>query len=89
MPEWILYLLDFLPDWDWLHVLLIALIKVVAILIPLVVAVAYLPYAERKIIGYMQLYADPYRTQSGRSQGMAATDSRCTEADSKRNHHSD
>ena len=61
MPEWILYLLDFLPDWDWLHVLLIALIKVVAIFIPLVLAVAYLPYAERKIIGYMQIRIGPNR----------------------------
>ncbi len=61
MPEWILYLLDFLPDWDWLHVLLIALIKVVAIFLPLVAAVAYLPYAERKIIGYMQIRIGPNR----------------------------
>jgi len=61
VPEWILYLLDFLPDWDWLHVLLISLIKVVAIFIPLVVAVAYLPYAERKIIGYMQIRIGPNR----------------------------
>ena len=61
MPEWILYLLDFLPDWDWLHVLLISLIKVVAIFIPLVLAVAYLPYAERKIIGYMQIRIGPNR----------------------------
>ncbi len=61
MPEWILYLLDFLPEWDWLHVLLIALIKVVAIFIPLVLAVAYLPYAERKIIGYMQIRIGPNR----------------------------
>jgi len=61
VPEWILYLLDFLPDWDWLHVLLIALIKVVAIFIPLVLAVAYLPYAERKIIGYMQIRIGPNR----------------------------
>jgi len=61
VPEWILYLLDFLPEWDWLHVLLIALIKVVAIFIPLVLAVAYLPYAERKIIGYMQIRIGPNR----------------------------
>ena len=61
MPEWILYLLDFLPDWDWLHVLLISLIKVVAIFLPLVAAVAYLPYAERKIIGYMQVRIGPNR----------------------------
>ena len=61
MPEWILYLLDFLPDWDWLHVLLIALIKVVAIVAPLMLAVAYLTFAERKLIGYMQIRVGPNR----------------------------
>jgi NADH-quinone oxidoreductase subunit H len=61
VPEWILYLLDFLPDWDWLHVLLIALIKVVAIVAPLMLAVAYLTFAERKLIGYMQIRVGPNR----------------------------
>lgn len=61
MPEWILYLLDFLPDWDWLHVLLIALIKVIAIVAPLMLAVAYLTFAERKLIGYMQIRVGPNR----------------------------
>ena len=61
MPEWILYLLDFLPDWDWLHALLIALIKVVAIVAPLMLAVAYLTFAERKLIGYMQIRVGPNR----------------------------
>jgi NADH-quinone oxidoreductase subunit H len=61
VPEWILYLLDFLPDWDWLHALLIALIKVVAIVAPLMLAVAYLTFAERKLIGYMQIRVGPNR----------------------------
>ncbi len=61
MPEWILYLLDFLPDWDWLHALLIALIKVIAIVAPLMLAVAYLTFAERKLIGYMQIRVGPNR----------------------------
>lgn len=61
MPEWILYLLDFLPEWDWLHVLLIALIKVVAIVAPLMLGVAYLTFAERKLIGYMQIRVGPNR----------------------------
>jgi NADH-quinone oxidoreductase subunit H len=61
VPEWILYLLDFLPDWDWLNVLLIALIKVVAIVAPLMLAVAYLTFAERKLIGYMQIRVGPNR----------------------------
>jgi NADH-quinone oxidoreductase subunit H len=61
VPEWILYLLDFLPEWDWLHVLLIALIKVVAIVAPLMLGVAYLTFAERKLIGYMQIRVGPNR----------------------------
>ncbi len=35
--------------------------KIVAILVPLLLAVAYLTYAERKIIGYMQVRIGPNR----------------------------
>ena len=59
MPEVILSLLDIFPD--WLQVLLIALIKVVAIVAPLMLAVAYLTFAERKLIGYMQIRVGPNR----------------------------
>jgi len=37
------------------------LIKIVAIVLPLMVAVAYLTYAERKVIGYMQVRMGPNR----------------------------
>jgi NADH-quinone oxidoreductase subunit H len=37
------------------------LIKIIAILLPLMLAVAYLTYAERKIIGYMQVRIGPNR----------------------------
>ena len=37
------------------------IIKIVAILLPLLLAVAYLTYAERKIIGYMQCRIGPNR----------------------------
>ena len=37
------------------------LIKVVVIVAPLMVAVAYLTYAERKVIGYMQVRIGPNR----------------------------
>lgn len=37
------------------------LVKIVAILAPLMVAIAYLTYAERKVIGYMQVRIGPNR----------------------------
>lgn len=37
------------------------LIKIVAIVAPLMLSVAYLTYAERKIIGYMQVRVGPNR----------------------------
>lgn len=59
MPEAILGLLEIFPD--WLQVLLVALIKVVGIVAPLMLAVAYLTFAERKLIGYMQIRVGPNR----------------------------
>jgi NADH-quinone oxidoreductase subunit H len=37
------------------------LIKIIAIVVPLMIAVAYLTYAERKVIGYMQVRIGPNR----------------------------
>lgn len=37
------------------------LIKIIAIVAPLMIAVAYLTYAERKVIGYMQVRIGPNR----------------------------
>jgi len=45
----------------WLQVLLLNVGKIALILVPLLVAVAWLPYAERKIIGYMQVRIGPNR----------------------------
>ncbi len=45
----------------WMQLGLAGLGKVLLILIPLMIAVAYLPYAERKIIGYMQVRIGPNR----------------------------
>ena len=59
MPEVILSMLEIFPD--WLQVLLIALIKVIVIVAPLMLAVAYLTFAERKLIGYMQIRVGPNR----------------------------
>ena len=46
---------------DQLMILIWILIKIVAIVLPLMLAVAYLTYAERKVIGYMQQRIGPNR----------------------------
>ncbi|MHB1516027.1 MAG: NADH-quinone oxidoreductase subunit NuoH [Acidiferrobacteraceae bacterium] len=48
-----------LPGWS--RILLLNLSKIVAITIPLMLSVAYLTFAERKIIGYMQARIGPNR----------------------------
>ncbi|MGX5202891.1 NADH-quinone oxidoreductase subunit NuoH [Aliikangiella sp. IMCC44632] len=45
----------------WGETLFFILLKIVAIILPLVLAVAYTTYAERKVIGYMQLRLGPNR----------------------------
>jgi NADH-quinone oxidoreductase subunit H len=51
------------PWWlpEWMQVGLIILAKIVVILAPLMACVAYLTYAERKIIGFMQVRIGPNR----------------------------
>lgn len=49
----------FLPE--WLQILIVILLKIVAIILPLILAVAYTTYAERKVIGYMQDRVGPNR----------------------------
>ncbi len=46
---------------EWFNELLWILMKIGFILMPLILAVAYTTYAERKIIGYMQLRLGPNR----------------------------
>ncbi|MFT6733488.1 MAG: NADH-quinone oxidoreductase subunit H [Polaribacter sp.] len=46
---------------EWAMTLLWILAKIVMIILPLVLAVAYATYAERKLIGYMQLRLGPNR----------------------------
>jgi NADH-quinone oxidoreductase subunit H len=59
----------FLEIWnwfpDWSQVGLLNLGKIVLILVPLLLSVAYLTYAERKIIGYMQARIGPNRVGPG------------------------
>lgn len=47
--------------WAWAETAFWIVLKIVAILLPLILAVAYTTYAERKIIGYMQLRLGPNR----------------------------
>jgi NADH-quinone oxidoreductase subunit H len=50
----------FMEHWNaWLWPLLWIVIKILAIVVPLLVGVAYLTYAERKVIGAMQIRKGP------------------------------
>jgi NADH-quinone oxidoreductase subunit H len=55
----------FRTTWDglpvWSQVGVSTLVKIVAILVPLIIFVAYLTFAERKIISYMQVRIGPNR----------------------------
>ena len=59
MIETLHALMSGLPE--GLQFLVITVLKIVAILVPLMLGVAYLTYAERKIIGYMQVRIGPNR----------------------------
>lgn len=54
-----------LVPWNWLpealRTVIVILLKIVAILIPILLSVAYLTFAERKIIGYIQVRMGPNR----------------------------
>ncbi len=55
-------MLSYMQGWpEWIQVTLISVAKIVLILIPLLLAVAYTTYAERKLIGYMQIRIGPNR----------------------------
>ena len=49
------------PYWTDVQLVVWTLVKIVAIVLPLMIAVAYLTYAERKVIGYMQVRIGPNR----------------------------
>ena len=59
MPEPLATALGWLPH--ELALLVETLIKIVALLVPLLVTVAWFTYAERKVIGYMQVRLGPNR----------------------------
>ena len=53
------FLNSFLPE--GLSAFIVIMLKIVAILLPLILAVAYTTFAERKVIGYMQSRMGPNR----------------------------
>lgn len=57
--DWLVSLWNMLPE--GLQTVIWILVKIVIIVLPLILAVAYLTYAERKIIGYMQIRIGPNR----------------------------
>ncbi len=59
MMEFATHAWNGLPAWTQLTVF--SLVKIVAILVPLILSVAYLTFAERKIISYMQVRIGPNR----------------------------
>jgi len=59
MIETVLSLWDVVPE--SLQVLLIIILKIVVIVVPIMLSVAYLTLAERKVIGYIQVRIGPNR----------------------------
>jgi NADH-quinone oxidoreductase subunit H len=57
------FLQDFLSGflWDWLAITLTLVLQAVAVILPIMLTVAWLTYAERKVIGYMQVRMGPNR----------------------------
>ncbi|MDP2056364.1 MAG: NADH-quinone oxidoreductase subunit H, partial [Thiobacillus sp.] len=48
-------------DWAAIQTVVWTLVKILALVVPLMLGVAYLTYAERKIIGWMQVRIGPNR----------------------------
>ena len=59
MESFTTFLNGYFPE--GLTTFIVIMIKIVAILLPLILAVAYTTFAERKIIGYMQVRLGPNR----------------------------
>ena len=67
MSDFIATFVSYLPEWmqyfwpDWFQYLISNVLLALMLLLPLFIVVAYYTYAERKIIGYMQIRIGPNR----------------------------
>jgi len=59
VTDWAITIWQSLPGWSRLGIT--TLVQIVAIVLPLILCVAYLTFAERKLIGYMQVRVGPNR----------------------------
>ena len=59
MKDLVFYLTSWLPE--AVQITVWVMLKIVAIMVPLMICVAYFTFAERKVIGYMQLRVGPNR----------------------------
>ncbi len=59
MKDLVFFLTSWLPE--GIQITIWVMLKIVAILLPLMICVAYFTFAERKLIGYMQLRVGPNR----------------------------
>jgi len=57
--DWLRSLLSFLPE--WMVAVIVIIVGIAFILAPLLLTVAYYTFAERKVIGYMQMRISPNR----------------------------
>ena len=61
MIDWLIVNATLVIDWVMSTTLLFTALKIMAIIMPLMIGVAYLTYAERKIIGFIQVRIGPNR----------------------------
>jgi NADH-quinone oxidoreductase subunit H len=59
MRDLVFFLTSWLPE--GIQIVIWVMLKIIAILLPLMICVAYFTFAERKLIGYMQLRVGPNR----------------------------
>ena len=61
MIDWLIVNATLVIEWVMATTLLFTALKIMAIIMPLMIGVAYLTYAERKIIGFIQVRIGPNR----------------------------